>query len=267
MYKAALFYFSATGNSLYTAKEMSKGWTDAELISIPDALHNRCLTFEEYDVIGIVTPLYFMGLPPSVKAFLSQIKLGNVKYCFSIVTRAYTKGHAFHQINKLLRQKGLELNYAQYLTFPDNYIRWAEAVDEKKQEMQFKESEQKLLGYKKQIEEQIQNYKKEGFILQASSSIVYHIWKSRLRYNRSQFKVSSACNTCGICEKACPAENISIRHKVPHWHAQCEDCMACVQHCPQKAIYFNKGTEKRRRYRNPNISLKELLHNRSKEEN
>ncbi len=266
MYKTALFYFSATGNSLYTAKEISKGWTDVELISIPDALHSGCLAFDEYDVVGIVTPLYFMGLPPIVKTFLSQITLRNVKYCFSIITRAFSRGYAFHQINRLLNQKGLELNYAQYLNYPDNYIRWAEAADEKKQHKQFKESEQKLLGYKKQVEEQIKNYKKEGFILKAGSSVVYHIWKSRLRYSGSHFKVSQVCNNCGICEKACPTQNISIINKVPHWHTHCVDCMGCIQHCPKKAIYFNKRTEKRRRYRNPHISLHELLHNRTKEE-
>ena len=101
---------------------------------------------------------------------------------------------------------------------------------------------------------------KEGFILKLCSLLVYSIWKSRLKAISKNFKVNSSCNGCGICEKTCPARNISLENGKPIWAKKCEDCMACVQHCPKKAIYFNSKTINKKRYINRNIELKELLY-------
>ena len=39
---------------------------------------------------------------------------------------------------------------------------------------------------------------------------------------------------------------------------QCNQCMACIQWCSQRAIYFDKKETKRKRYHNPNIAVNEL---------
>lgn len=51
------FYFTATGNSLYVAKQF-----DANLISIPQVINNDNLSFQD-ETIGIVCPV-FDNLPP-----------------------------------------------------------------------------------------------------------------------------------------------------------------------------------------------------------
>lgn len=51
------YYFTATGNSLYVAKQF-----DTNLISIPQVINNDNLSFE-YETIGIVCPV-FGNLPP-----------------------------------------------------------------------------------------------------------------------------------------------------------------------------------------------------------
>lgn len=35
--------------------------------------------------------------------------------------------------------------------------------------------------------------------------------------------------------------------------------MACIQYCPNEAIEYGKKTIGRKRYKNPNISLKEMI--------
>jgi len=40
----------------------------------------------------------------------------------------------------------------------------------------------------------------------------------------------------------------------------CEHCFACVQNCPQKGIVLTDGkVNPKARYRNPNISLNEII--------
>ena len=38
-----------------------------------------------------------------------------------------------------------------------------------------------------------------------------------------------------------------------------EQCYACVQWCPQEAIQANKRTPRRERYRNPDVTLKDII--------
>lgn len=73
------------------------------------------------------------------------------------------------------------------------------------------------------------------------------------------FWINSNCNTCGICKSICPSKNIELKDGKPLWKHQCEQCLACIQWCPKQAIQYGKKTEKRKRYTNPYVSIKELI--------
>uniref|UniRef100_UPI0035227C72 EFR1 family ferrodoxin n=1 Tax=Blautia faecicola TaxID=2509240 RepID=UPI0035227C72 len=50
-----------------------------------------------------------------------------------------------------------------------------------------------------------------------------------------RFKVTKACNGCGICAAVCPMGNIRIQDKkAVHGHA-CAACYACLHWCPKHA--------------------------------
>ena len=61
-----LFYFTATGNSLYVAKKLER-----KPISIPQIVHQSNLTFKD-EKIGIVAPVYGHEVPDMVKEFLKN---------------------------------------------------------------------------------------------------------------------------------------------------------------------------------------------------
>ena len=56
MKKNLIFYFSTSGNSLYTAKEIAKHLKDAEIISIVDAFYKKEFKYEA-ETIGFVYPI------------------------------------------------------------------------------------------------------------------------------------------------------------------------------------------------------------------
>ena len=64
--KRIVFYFTATGNCLYVARQLSK-----EIVSIPQAFKQNRLTYEA-DEIGIVAPTYEGAPPEMVKKFLQN---------------------------------------------------------------------------------------------------------------------------------------------------------------------------------------------------
>ena len=74
-----------------------------------------------------------------------------------------------------------------------------------------------------------------------------------------QFWVTDRCNSCGICVKVCPVNNINLIEGKPVWQHKCEHCLGCLQWCPKEAIQFGKSTAKRKRYHHPDIKVQDFM--------
>ena len=73
-----VFYFTATGNSLYVAKCI-----DEYPVSIPQVIKNSSIYSDNQ--IGIVCPVYCGEIPNTVKEFLKESKF-DTKYMYLILT-------------------------------------------------------------------------------------------------------------------------------------------------------------------------------------
>lgn len=82
MKKRIIFYFSATGNSLYVANQLKSA--DGEALSIPQLMKNGEFDFEAEE-IGFVYPIY-MHIPPfMVQQFIAMANL-KADYFFAVPT-------------------------------------------------------------------------------------------------------------------------------------------------------------------------------------
>jgi ferredoxin len=90
------------------------------------------------------------------------------------------------------------------------------------------------------------------------SSMGQAFYKTTWGKAAKKFLVNAACTGCAICTLVCPVENIQFIEKRPRFENHCEECLACINLCPEKAIHFKKepGTA---RFKNPHIALKELI--------
>ena len=66
-----VFYFTATGNSLYIAKQI-----EPDSVSIPQAMRREQLEFTA-ERIGVVAPVYGHEMPPMVREFLRRNRFNN----------------------------------------------------------------------------------------------------------------------------------------------------------------------------------------------
>src|SRR6056297_636454 len=106
--KIKVFYFSATGNSLYAAKKITEkiGYTDM----IPISKIKKQNTIIDGEKVGFIFPVYAWGMPRIVEEFMKNIKFKKNPYIFAVATCAGTPGGVLKKISKILDRKDVKLN-------------------------------------------------------------------------------------------------------------------------------------------------------------
>lgn len=264
-----IFYFSGTGNSLQVAKNIGEH-NDEKLISIAAESSSNNADFEyilkDNETIGFVYPVYAWAPPKMVINFIHKLKLNNYRdnYIFSVATCGGNIGNTMKVMMDALKKKNLNLNSGFSITMPNNYIIMGD-VDSKEIE------EKKLLAAQealKSINNTIKERKKQVFQVVRGSmpgiltSVINPIF-NKGAMNTQKFYAKDSCTSCGICESVCNCSTIKVEGK-PKWGKECTQCLACIHLCPVRAIEYGKGTERKGRYKNPNVSVDEMRVNQRK---
>lgn len=215
-------------------------------------------------IVGFCFPIYFSGMPNIVKTFINKVDFSNVDYIFVMATKSQYKspGIIDEQINCILKKYEKTVNSIFYLDMVGNFIKKHDILPEIKQKAKNEETIRKMdsiLDIVKKRENIIEN---PIPLMKFIGRNNYNSWVSN--YNMSdRLFITNTCNSCGLCVRICPVSNIALMNGRPSWHHNCEFCMGCIHICPLKGIQYGKFTLKRNRYRNPNISLSDLLEDRS----
>jgi len=90
-------------------------------------------------------------------------------------------------------------------------------------------------------------------------SVTHSSFGAGIRSLASGFDVNGDCVSCGICRDVCLAENVALGDSGPVFGGRCESCVACIQHCPRRAINLGAKTKGRGRYVHPRIGHPEIL--------
>jgi ferredoxin/flavodoxin len=257
--KTVVYYFSGTGNSLKVAKEIASGLGDTELIPLREAVKKD--TAVDAGRIGFVFPVYMWGVPSLVVDFVKKNKNLKGKYVFSVVTYGGSPGATNVQLKKLIQQNGGVLSAGFAIHMPGNYVPMYPAMSLETQVKLFDAAKPKIADMVAKVKNN------ESGILEKNKFIVnlvlsggfYSISMPRIHGMDKKFRAQDTCTSCGICQKVCPVENISIENGKPVWKHKCEQCMACIQWCPVTAIQYGKGTIGRARYRHPDIKVQEMM--------
>ena len=243
---AAIYCFTSTGNSLYTANTIA-GKIGGKVLSMRD----RAAVCDD-DVIGFVFPIYFWGLPRMVRRFISKIQITNKDaYVFAVITCGGPVPGVHGPLKKVLTQKGIRLRYGERILSVTNYL----------PEYKAKDSEE----LRRNIEAQIHsiagaiNRREENRVkaLPLLNSLIHKFCPGE--DSDRHFSVSSTCSGCAACQKVCPAGNIAMEGSKPNFQHQCEHCLACLHSCPAGAIDWKNKTQGKERYRNVNVSRDDLI--------
>ena len=240
---AKIFYFSGTGNSYRVAKGLSDKIDNCELMKIN---YNETIIDSDEDVVGVVFPLYYFGMPKVVESFFKNYSFKKDCYLFMIVTRGVPfAGGVRKQLLDILINK---ISYFQYMTMGDNF------------NIDFWDSSSIELKESRNIKTEIAIGKIASSItnrtLKRSFTLVDYLWfitkylprygyqtYTQKIYNSDHFfdVDASICIKCNKCVKSCPVDNVIIDDEVKWMHQNCQLCLACYHCCPVNAIQYNNG--------------------------
>lgn len=264
--RTKIYYFSGTGNSLAAAKRVAGSLGDCELIPIA-SLHGGGNMIEPgAERVGIVCPVYDMGIPLIVRDFAGRLDISGTEYSFAVVTMGGAGASALHILNDVLKDtcgKGLDSGFT--VAMPANFPPIFKPPQGDKRDEILRKAELKI----DRIAEKIKGGRKDYPSFTPFSSLfrilTYGKFIKEVRGYDKDFFVKDNCNSCGICSEVCPAGNISMKEGKPEWSHKCEMCFACLHFCPVEAIEWGSRTEGRGRYRHPDLRVSDMKAQRGEE--
>ena len=230
---------------------------DTELFPVSQFTGN---TNVKADCIGLVFPVHIWGLPGKVITFVNYLPRDSSTYYFALAVSGGQVAATLLQLKKLISIRGLILSSGFHVVMPSNYIPWGGPGPQDIQQKRFLHTRKKI----EQIATIVRNREKKpvekGPLWQnLLFTLIYRMSYPHIYKIDKKFWVDNKCNSCRVCEKVCVAKNIEIKDGKPAWLHSCEQCLACIQWCPQKAIQFGKKTPEYERYHHPEITIEDFI--------
>lgn len=254
--KTIIYYFTGTGNSLQVAMELSKKINNATLLRISEGMKVD-LSAEQ---IGFVFPVHLWGVPKIVERFLATMPLNmEGKYLFAIATYKSQAANVIGQVAKILKRTQNRLSSGFVIEMPGNNIIYYDAEPDTIQNKKINDCLMRL----EKIADTINIQRK--IIPNASvfetvffTGFLHTALSKSFNSSDKNFWINSHCTHCGMCAEVCPVGNISIKGGKPIWNHNCQQCVACINSCPNNAIQYGKTTIDKKHYINKKIGVEGL---------
>jgi Pyruvate/2-oxoacid:ferredoxin oxidoreductase delta subunit len=257
--KTIIYYFTGTGNSLAAARKIASVLGNCDLVPIASLKDKPGEIVPQADRVGIVAPVYDMGLPAIVSEFAGRLDLTQAGYTFVVMTSGGIGGSALHQMNDIVKGKnGRPLDAAWLVRMVGNFVPLYSPPDGEKRESALARADANLQAIAGLIDKGIAV--RSGFSPLSSflKALMYNGFIRQIHEADNQFVADENCTRCGTCSLVCPVGNIVMADAKPKWQHHCELCMACLNLCPEHAIQWTEKTKNRGRYRHPDLQIDDM---------
>jgi len=248
-----IYYFSGTGNSLWSASQIEQ--------IIGGALYHIGVEAEkeeiiiEADAVVLVFPSYAYGLPLIVRRFV-KAAVFKTPYLAAFVTYGSSPRGTLGALRRILKKKEIDKLFFGRIPSVENYL--AIFGPPKAQTL-----EHRVLMQEKATKEAVRCIieRQENRVNTFCPFSVFVSWLFSLgvKIFYRYYRLSDDCNGCGICAQICPVAAIVMKDGRPVFTSRCEHCQGCVNQCPLRAIQFGRVKFGTSGYQHPNITIGELV--------
>lgn len=199
-----------------------------------------------------------------MKKFYETAKF-HADYIFAVGTYGNLPGACMPNLQKLAKQNGYKIDYAESLLMVDNYLPGFD-INTETEKLPKKNPDENLARIIADISARKPQTATSPLAWRAISAIIQvFIGLVADRTGARKYKIDDTCTNCGTCAKVCPSGNITVTDKVM-FADQCEGCLGCVHLCPKNAIHL-KNEKSSARWLHPDVSLAEMVKANNREEN
>lgn len=257
--KVELFFYTGSGNSYWVARRLAAELGNAE--AHPMLWQRGETILSRAACVGIIFPVHIWGLPRRVIAFVEALARDPSKYYFAIATNAGQVAATLRQLEKLMRLAGFRLSAGFSLVMPSNYIPWGGPGSQDEIISKIDIARERIKKIAAIVSEREKASVEKGPLWQniLLSGVLNRLSFKHIPKMDKSFWSDDKCNGCGICKTICPCGNIELKKERPVWLNNCEQCLACIQWCPEESIQFGKKTIKYKRYHHPEIKLNDVI--------
>jgi ferredoxin len=249
---AVIYYFSSTGNSLLIAQIIAKKLENCKIKPMAETIEKEPVGGTGI-IIGFTFPVFNFGMPRLVKKFIECLEVEAGTNCFAYISYGGFGANTLGMLEDILVKKNIRLFYANEVKMPKSN---ASSPGYKAINQEINSAIFKVEKASKDIANKVQRpvKRKAECLTRVTNNWLY---ENISEYDK-KFLVNNQCTNCGLCTRICPVNNIKIENQHPIWLHRCEQCLRCLQWCPNEAIQYGKKTVSWKRYRNPNINVNDL---------
>lgn len=232
-------YFSGTGNSKYAAELFCREYDSGSAVySIEDKEALTAVRDEE--LILFAYPVQFSTVPKIVRDYVTDHReLWKNKKVFVIATMGLFSGDGAGCLGRILQGCGAQVTGGLHLKMPDSI------ADEKALKRPLEKNKELVEQARQKIKASVKRLK-DGEPTQEGLGLLYRLagffgqrayFGHKTRRYSSGLKVDTdRCIGCGLCEKLCPMDNITISEKKAVPGDRCTMCYRCINKCPGQAL-------------------------------
>lgn len=263
MKKAIVYIFTGTGNTMIAAEMISReletlGYrADIHRIKWPES---DVPDVREYDLVGLGYPVHAYNAPQLVCEFVKRLPETEKKIPAFVFK---TSGEPFPMNNtssmmviRVLRKKGYDVLSETHMLMPYNIM--FRYPDDIAKHMVMHTMQMSRMAARKAAagERERMTFR----LFEQLFSLIMRIEWFGAHVNGRLMSANETCIGCGKCMTICPAGNIAMRDRRPHFSNKCAMCMGCVMSCPKDSIRAGILTPWKL---NGNYDFRRLLEDRS----
>lgn len=249
MGKTTVAVFSGTGNAARAAEIVSRRLTTGGVAvgRIDLAAGEAIPALEPGDLLVICSSTLGFSPPSTVMERLKSAprspgaRAAYLSACGATVTKTGISGGwsgaATIVALGILRRKGFEPAGSADASYPENWTQVSEAPVGDEARAVLERGDSDALTFADALAEGRAVFLKRNVATRTLGRFVGFVF--RLVARRALGKLYAAdgsCNSCGMCERTCPAGAIAMRGGRPAWNASCSSCNRCINVCPTAAI-------------------------------